>query len=270
MAKIRTVTEGEKTLFLQEFKVCQDKIDEIKTREQNLLLMVKDYSEEAPIAHLALSDEMLNLAECQIEINSLSNELLAKKDEEILNEARKTIYKSIIYLENVVTNLVDAPYADYAENLEKIASFDASQRYNLVEKMGKTINLLKEAYGDNTKWKWSFVEVEGRFAAVAKNIMDLKSAVSNTDPRSPQYEPTLRHLQMIKELLMRAANRYREKYEMSTKQTDDFQKGINFLRSLFRIHALMGEKNDATEIKKKHEVWISKLETDLKNKKARQ
>ena len=263
------ISEEDKTQYEQKTKVCQDRIDEIKTKEENLLLLAKDYPEEAPIAHLALADEMLNLALCQIDLDAVSKEHLGKKNEESLNEGRKSIYESIIYLENIVTDFVDAPYSEYEENLDKIASFDAEQRYALVEKMGDTIILLKGAYGDNTKWKWSFVDVDGRYAAVAKNILDLKKVVSNTDPRSPHYEPTVRHLRTVKELLNRAADRYREKYEMSTNRTDDFQKGISFLRSLFRIHTLTGEKNEAAAIKRKHEIWKTKLEADIKSKKAR-
>jgi hypothetical protein len=108
------------------------------------------------------------------------------------------------------------------------------------------------------------VELEGRFAAVAKNILDLKNAVANTDPRSSNYEPTVYHLRMIKKLLMQAADRYREKYELSTNRIDDFKQGINFLSALRRIHALMGDREEAETVKKKLEIWSAKLETDIK------
>ena len=263
------ISEEDKTLYLQKKNACQKIMDEIKGKETNLLLMVRDYPEEAPIAHLALANEMLNLTLCQLKIDNISNTHLGTQNEEALAEGRKNIVKSLGYLENVVTDFVDAPFSEYEDNLVKIASFDESQRFHLVEKMGKTIGQLKEAYGNQSKWKWSFVELDGRFAAVAKNILDLKKAVENTDPRSPYYEPTVRHLQTVKELLTRAAERYREKYEMSTNQIDDFRKGINFLRSLFRIHTLTGRKDEAAEVKKKHAIWAAKLETDIKNKKAR-
>jgi hypothetical protein len=189
---------------------------------------------------------------------------LKVKEENALNDGRKSLYKSVIYLEEVVSNYVDAPYADYEEKLGAIASLDAARRYHLVRKMGLAIELLENAYGDNTKWRWSFVELEGRFAATAKNIIDLKNAVSNTDPRSPNYEPTVYHLRMIKKLLNQAADRYREKYELSTNRIDDFKQGINFLGSLRRLHVLLGDRDDAETIKKKLEIWSTKLETDIK------
>ena len=159
---------------------------------------------------------------------------------------------------------MDVPFSEYEERLAEISMLDARRRYALIRKMGLALQLLKDAYGDNTKWKWSFVELEGRFAAAAKNIIDLKSAVSNTDPRSPDYEPTVYHLRLIKKLLVQAADRYREKYELSTNRIDDFKMGINFLNALKRIHNILGDRNESEQIKKKVDIWAAKLEVDLK------
>ena len=261
MAKISI---EEKNQYQEKIKPYRDKIVEIGAKEKSLLLAIQKEPSGAAFKRLALVDEMLNLASYQIIISLVSQMRLKIKEENALNDGRKSLYKSIIYLEEVVSNYVDAPYADYEEKLQEIALLDAARRYQMVRKMGLSIELLENAYGDNTKWRWSFVELEGRFAAVAKNIMDLKSAVTNTDPRSPNYEPTVFHLRMIKKLLNQAADRYREKYELSTNRTDDFKLGISFLASLRRIHVLMGDKDEAETVKKKLEIWTAKLETDIK------
>jgi hypothetical protein len=190
--------------------------------------------------------------------------MLKLRNEEALNDGRKSLYKAVIYLEEVVSNLVDAPFSDYEEKLAQIVSVDAKRRYLLIRRLGLVLQLLENAYGDNTKWKWAFVELEGRYAAAAKNIIDLKSAVANTDPRSLDYEPTVRHLRMIKKLFLQAADRYRGKYELSTNRIDDFKMGINFLTALRRLHIILGEKDDAETVKKKLDIWSSKLEIDLK------
>jgi hypothetical protein len=189
---------------------------------------------------------------------------LKVKNEEALNEGRKTLYKSVIYLEEVVTNFVDAPYSDYEEKLAEIQDLDATRRYLFVRKMGFAIDLLESAYGDNTKWKWTFVELEGRYAACVKNLINLRDAVANTDPRSPDYEPTVYHLRLIKRLLTQAADRYRGKYELSTSRMDDFKQGINFLAALRRLHIMLGDREDSETVKKKLDIWAAKLETDIK------
>ena len=254
----------ERRQYQEKIKPYQDKIAEIIAKEKIILLTIQKEPETAVFKRLTLADEMLNLTSYQIVISLVSQMRLKIKEENALNDGRKSLYKSVIYLEEVVSNYVDSPYTDYEEKLAAIASLDAARRYQLVRKMGFAIDMLEYAYGDNTKWKWSFVELEGRFAAVAKNIIDLKNAVSNTDPRSPNYEPTVFHLRMIKKLLNQAADRYREKYELSTNRIDDFKQGINFLGSLRRIHILLGDKEEAETVKKKLEIWSAKLETDIK------
>jgi hypothetical protein len=254
----------ERNRYQERIKPYRDKIVEIGSREKNLLLVIQKNPAGAAFKRLTLVNEMLNLASYHIIISLVSQTRLKVKEENALNDARKSLYKSVIYLEEVVSNYVDVPYADYEEKLAEITSMDAAKRYHLIRKMGLAINLLEEAYGDNTKWKWSFVELEGRFAAAAKNIIDLRNAVANTDPRSPNYEPTVYHLRMIKKLLGQAADRYREKYELSTNRVDDFKQGIHFLGALRRLHVLMGDRDDAETVKKKLEIWSQKLETDIK------
>ena len=263
------ISDEEKTRYQEMVKTCQGKIDEISAREKDLLLSAKGDTEEAALSQLAFADKTLDVVAYLLEVDAVSKRLYKTRNEKVLNEARKIILKSLTSLENVVTNFVDAPFSDYEGKLAKIASFDAGQRYRLVEKTKKTIDILKEAYGNDAKWKWSFVELDGRFAAIAKNFLDLKKAVANKDPRSPDYEPTLLHLRMIKEHLGYAADRYRERYEMSTNSKDDFKKGIGFIGALFRIHSLIWEKDEAAMAKKKQVSWTAKLDADIKNKKAR-
>jgi hypothetical protein len=261
MAKI---SSEDRHQYLEKISPYKTTVSAILKREQSIIQILKKNPEGAAFKRLTLVDEMLNLASNYIVISSVSQAMLRIKSEESLNDGRKSLYKGVIYLEEVVSNLVDAPYTDYEEKVNEIASLDTRRRYLLIRKMGLAIQLLENAYGDNTKWKWSFVELEGRFAAAAKNIIDLKNAVANTDPRSPNYEPMVYSLRLVKKLLMQAADRYREKYELSTNRTDDFKMGINFLSALKRLHILLGDRDDVETVKKKLDIWASKLETDIK------
>jgi hypothetical protein len=69
---------------------------------------------------------------------------------------------------------------------------------------------------------------------------------------------------MIKKLLMQAADRYREKYELSTNRIDDFKQGILFLSALRRVNIVLGDREGAETSKKKLDIWTLKLESDLK------
>ncbi|MDR3144863.1 MAG: hypothetical protein LBU21_01145, partial [Treponema sp.] len=257
MAKI---SENDRFNYTEKTKPYQDAIAAILKREKETLTRIQGNPGDAALKQLDLVEEMLDLASYYIILNGVSQSMLKVKNEDALNDGRKALYKGVIYLEELVSNYVDAAFADYEERLAGLSALDAARRYRLIRKMGFSINLLEYAYGDNTKWKWSFVELEGRYAAVAKNILDLKNTVANMDPRSPDYESTVFHLRLVKKLLLQAADRYREKYELSTGRTEDFKQGINFLGALRRIHIILGDREEAEIVKKKLDIWSAKLE----------
>ena len=261
------VSDEVRLQYVERIKPYQAEIDAIIKREKILLQKIKTNSHKAAVKRLSLAGEMISLTASYIILSGVSQSMIKQRNEEALNDARKALYKAIIYLEEVVSPYVDAPFSEYEERLAEIESVEAGKRYLLVRKLGLVLQLLKNAYGDNTKWKWAFVEIEGRFAAVVKNILNLKTAVANTDPRSPDYEPTVYHITLMKKLLAQAADRYRERYELSTNLLDDFKKGIDFLNSLKRIHVVLGERSDAESAKKKSANWTAKFEKDIKKEK---
>jgi len=243
-------------------------IKAILKEEKDILLSIKPGDPESPTKKLILAEEMLNLVSNYVVMNGVSTAMQKAKDEDSLTNARKALYKSIIYLEEVVTAYVDVPFSDYKEKLEAIESVSPADRYFLMKKLGFTIDLVAKAYPDNTKWKWAFVELKGRFATVAKNLLDLEKAAANSDPRSPHYEPTLYHMRLVKKHLGLAAERYREKYELSSKSTEDFNRSLSYLSALRRLYILTGGRTEAETIKKKLDIWNSKLAADTKRLKA--
>ena len=234
------------------------------TKEEKLLAQANKNTPQSPLQKLVLSDEMLNLTSFYITINGISQAVLKIKNEEALNEARKSLYKAVIYLEEVVSDQIDASFSDYEEKLAAIESFCPDRRYKLICKMGFAIDLLELSYGDNTKWRWTFVEIEGRFAAAAKNIINFKNVYNYMSPESEYYESVIYHIRLMKKLLAQAADRYREKYELSTGQIHDFKAGISFLSALRRVHIVLAENEESQEIKKKLVIWSQKLEADIK------
>jgi hypothetical protein len=259
MAKI---SDQDRTQYLEKIKPYRTYIAASLGKEKEILKLIQQNTDGAAFLRISLAEEMLNLTSYYITQNGISQAVLKIRNEDALNEARRSVYKSVIYLEQIVTSLIDAPYADYQEKVDQLAKLDAEHRYFLVRKLGLVIHLLENAFGDNSKWKWAFVELEGRYAAVAKNIIDLRNTVSNLDPRSPNYAPTGYHLRLVKKLLMQAADRYRERYELSTNRISDFEIGIMFLYALRRIHVLLGDREELPALKRKMDIWEAKLKAD--------
>ena len=112
--------------------------------------------------------------------------------------------------------------------------------------------MLKDAFGDNSKWKWSFVELEGRFATVSKNFIDMKSCVKDYfDPGSQDYETTVLYIRMIQKQLNDSATAYRDKYELSTRRIDDMRNAIKYLLALRKLYIAISDATQAEEVKKR-------------------
>lgn len=263
MGKISNTARSKYTERIKEYKV---QIEEILAKEKNILAILKGEDKDSSYNRLILADDSLNMVSYYLLMNQLSLAFLGVKNENMLNDARKRIYQSIIYLEQVVSDYIDSPFSDYEDKLAVIGDFDDKQRLDLIKKLGFSIASVKEGYGDNSRWKWSFVEIEGRFGTIAKNFINLKTFVAGMDPRIEGYEIRTKHLSLVKELLNDAAKRYREKYELSTFRIDDFKKAIQYLAALRRLLAMLGDSGSNDELKKKIDIWKAKMDADQRKK----
>ena len=249
------------TEYIQEYKAF---IEAAQERERTAKASFAADGEGVALHKLALAGDNLDVVAHYLLMNSLSVSLLGIRNEAFLNEARKSCYKAVIWLEEVVTPLIDAPFSEYEDSLAAIEGFTDESRCELVRKLGFAIDAIEEGYGENSKWKWSFVELEGRFAAVTRNLLNLKTLLAGMDPRIEGYAARLAHLALARELLQQSADRYRQKYEMSNLRVDDIKAGINFLAALRRLHVVLGEGEQAEVVRKKAEIWKAKMEDDLR------
>ena len=261
MGKISQQARTNYSEYTKKYKIV---IEEIIIREKALDYDIKTGKviEDVEKKKIDMADCVLNMASYYILLNSLSVTLLGIKNDNFLNEARKACYRAIIYMEGVVTDLIDVPLSELSESQKSITGYDDKKRYEIIKKLGFTIDTIEKAFGDNSKWKWSFVELEGRFATVSKNLIDFKSLIKGMDPTVDGYEIRMYHLNLVKELLQKAATRYRGKYELNTFRIDDFKLAITYLSALRRIHIYLGETGEAETTKKNIDIWKDKMEKD--------
>jgi hypothetical protein len=251
--------------YIQEYR---NFIEQAQERERTAKAAIAVDGEGAALHKLALAGDNLDVVAHYLLMNQLSLSLLGIRNETYLNEARKNCYKAIIWLEEVVTALIDAPFSEYEGSLVAIEGFPDQARYDLVRKLGFAIDAIEEGFGENSKWKWSFVELEGRFAAVTRNLLNLKTLLAGMDPRVEGYTARMAHLSLARELLQQSADRYRQKYEMGSLRVDDIKAGINFLSAVRRLHVVLGEGEQAEVVRKKAEIWKAKMEDDLRKAEA--
>ena len=263
MAKVKV---EDRELFKDRCKPYEEKIKQALDAEKKELLSINQDAAQKAYKKFKLSEAMLSIAADYMQINNLSVELIDTKNNDALNDARKIIYKSIIYLEDIVTPTIDVPYSDIEDKVAQIAEIDVEKRWYLVRKMGLTIQLLEDAFGENSKWKMSFIEIRGRAAVVAKNMLDWKEAIKvYFDSSLPHFDTVVYYIRLLRKQFSQIAVQYRDKYELSSRRLDDMRSAIRFVLAERRICILIGEKDDAEKLKSNAQVWKDKLDADKKS-----
>lgn len=259
------VTPQARKKYQEKVQEYKKNIETMKKKEAQLQQLADKEKRKAPFCKIQMANENLNMVSYYCVMNNVSLSLLGVKNENFLNEGRKACYKAIIYLEEVVSRYLDVPFHEYEDKLKQIEVFTPDKRYNFIRKIGFSIQTVVDGFGLNSKWKWSFVEMEGRFAVISKNLLDLKQLKENMDPRAEYYDAVTDHVRIARDLLSTSADAYREKYELSTSRFDDFQQAINFLSALKRLY-FNTDTARLEDIKKKIEVWKTFMEKEMKTK----
>ena len=258
------ITQEQRNRYFEKVKEHRRTIEAGLAKEKTLLDLLSKDDPGAAFKRLHIAEEVLDLSSWYLLVNTISVSLLGIKNEDYLLEGRKTLVRALKYLEDTVPAFLDAPFSEYEKSLELIRDFNPESRYRLFRKFGFAIQSYEEAFGDNSKYAWSFTELWGKFGALAKNYLDLKSIVSELDFSSPNRPIVAAHISLVKNIFQRCADKYRERYELYSNKPSDFRQAIVYLSALRRLNIALGDREEAETLKKKMDVWNSKLEADEK------
>ncbi len=257
------IDKEKKEKFAEESSYLKRKIDEMN---QKIKYLESKKDENENLNKIRIASHYIDVVSIYCAMTDLSISLLGYKNETYLDIGRKCLYKSIIILEGVVSNIIDMPLGENYELLMSLDSFTDTERLKLIKKIGYTISLLEARYGKNSKWKYSFTEMEGRYTVIAKNFFDFRTYQEKNEPGIEGFDDRYDYLFLVKDFLIDASNRYREKYELTNQGAEDMKKAIDYLRALKKIHILFNEKDEMQNVSKRIELWSQKFEADLKAK----
>lgn len=260
MAKI---TQEQRSIYQQSIKIYKNNIEEIRKEINTLKIIALKDKENEPKLRFKMANLILNLITNYCALNEISVFLLDVKNVAFLEKGRQELYESIMNIEKIVTNFIDVPFSEYSEKLMPIKDISDLERLNFIKKIGYCIDLIKENYGENTKWKWSFVEIDARYAVISKNIFDLKRYQALDDPSEDGFKERREHLKIIQQLLSETSHGYRDKFEFSTKDVEDLKKATDLHKALLRISQIIGDDTKIEKCKKQIDFWTNILEKHL-------
>jgi hypothetical protein len=192
---------------------------------------------------------MLKITNYYFKMNDLSVEMLGIKNNKFLDTVRSDLSKMLAIMFETVGKDLDRSLKENDDYLEKISRINPKQIFDLLKELNKAMNGLKTRYGEDSKWKWSFVELQAKLAVIIKNITPFSDIAKFRDPRVEFFYERRDLMQFCKDSLTEAAKQYRAKYEMAGKARDDIKKSIEYLSALRKIHILFKEEAEAEKLK---------------------
>ncbi|MDD5066217.1 MAG: hypothetical protein PHF84_04155 [bacterium] len=258
ISKVKKIEYAEKSTELKK------QIDELNKHIQEMLKSLSSSGALINYKKVIIANLYMNIIMLYIKLSNLSMDILGIKNESYLENARKLSYKFISILEDIVGNYVDVPYSEMKDKLATISQLDDIKRLKLVKKISYSVSMMEEAFGPNSKWKWSFVDLDARAANLCKNLTDYKRIQENQDPRVEGFPERNELLKFIKIYIRKAADRLREKYEIANPDVIILKEAIKYLAALMRIAITFNDGDEANNLKKNIKIWEEKLEQDEK------
>lgn len=269
------VTKEQTQRYLENSKDFKAYIEELK-KEANLYKaqMKKNTNKEMdPFYQLALIMISVKLMNTLVNINEVSVDARAGiKAEEQLNTARKEIYAIITNMEKVVGNDYENGLDENRELLDKIKNINPQQRLNFLKVFKKSIDSIIEAFGQNSKWRWSWPEIYFKYSVLCKNLFDFREFEKENDLDNPYYYVRREHFKLIIDNANYAAQEYRTKFDLSTTDTADLKKSVAMLELIRKIYQITGNNDDLGKTKTLIESLnnkIENLEADKNNPKKK-
>ncbi|TFH42942.1 MAG: hypothetical protein E4G96_02320 [Chrysiogenales bacterium] len=267
------VSKAERAAYNDEIKDIKREVDQIRKTLNEVATKKKKSPSLANYYNFEMASLRMDSIEGFVKMNDLSVEMLGLKNSGPLENARKEYYRVLQDMEDVVGQQVDRSLKENDEHLATVNRLSTAHILAFVKRMHRILETLKNRFGQDSKWKWSFVDLQARTAVIIKNITSFSEIARLRDPRSPYFYERRDLMQLCKDTLTEAARQYRTKYEMAGKARDDLKKSIDYLSALRKIHVLFGEEAEASKLKNILDAGKMTLEAEdrekVKNKKEK-
>ncbi|HNV44441.1 MAG: hypothetical protein KBG82_09215 [Spirochaetes bacterium] len=234
-------------------------LDEIRDEDEKLR-SCEDF--EIPYIQFTICEKLLDVVELNLQIHDKHMSIIGLKHEASLDEARKKIAEIFIRLESITSSVIDLELSEIVKKQKLFPLYKDAQRLELVQRYFYLIERIEKGYGENSKWISSFVDIRGRGANIAKNLLDYIGLRSKNDPSEEGFNERRRLREIVEQSLIQSAKEYRERYEISGHNKEDMKKALDFLRALARMYIAENKREQLERMKKTIFIWNEKFKKD--------
>lgn len=245
-----TISKVQKAAYNDEIKTFKAQIENYDKLIKEVLIKKRKNEKLAPYYNLEIVNYLLESIKQNIRINELSLNMLGFKNNKSLDMARSNFSRILQLMKENFGDEVDREsLKENEEHLAKVSSLNARQILDMTKKVNEVFLSLKNSIGEDSKWKWLFVELQAKVAIMHRNLINFSDIQKYRDPRTEFFHDRREHLALAKESLEEAAKLYRTKYELSSKSREDLKSSIEILEALRKIHMILGESSESDRLK---------------------
>ena len=262
------ISKAQKAAYDNDIKAIRIKSDELEKKIKDLFHKRKHNPNLEPYYNLEISTYLMGTIELYLRMNDLSIDMLGIKNNKTLDLSKSNFSKILLLLKETVGDEAERDSLRENENyLQLIDKINPRQILDFLIRLDRIFFDLKSNMGEESKWKWLFVELQAKLAVINRNFINFSDILKYRDPRAPFFRDRNEHVRMAKNGLEEAAKQYRTKYELSAKSREDLKKSIEMLEALRKIYFTLGESSEADKIKTTIDAGKFTLEAgDKKNK----
>ncbi|MCL1865411.1 MAG: hypothetical protein FWF73_06325 [Spirochaetes bacterium] len=244
------ISKAQKAAYNDDIRTIKIKADEFEKKAKNLYNKKKNNHNLEPYYNLEIITYLMNTIELYLKMNDLSVNMLGIKNNKSLDMSKSNFSKILLLFKETVGDEVERDSLKENEDyLQRIDKINPRQILDLLIRLDTIFSNLRSKMGEESKWKWLFVELQAKLAVITRNCINFSDILKYRDPREQFFRDRNEHLRMAKNALEEAAKQYRTKYELSAKSREDLKKSIEMLEALRKIHFTLGESSEADQIK---------------------
>jgi hypothetical protein len=244
------ISKAQKAAYNDDIKALKVESDEFEKKAREIASKKKSNSKLEPYYNLEMVNYLLKTIDIYIKMNDLSLNMLGIKNNKSLDMAKSNFSKILQLMKEIVGDDVDREsLKENEEYLANIVQLNPRHLNDLSNRLNDMLFTLKNTMGEDSKWKWLFVELQAKVAVIIRNLVNFSDILKYRDPREEFFRTRIEHMRLAKDSLEEAAKQYRTKYELSSKSREDLKKSIELLEALRKVHVVMGESGEADKLK---------------------
>lgn len=257
---LMAITREQKKIYNEKIKPYKGRLDELKKK----ISTTKTAARKKPsldayfrVHSAAVGVQVANLL---VMMANLSQKIQSLKNDGFLNDARKELSNLLSDLLKIVGEDIEGTLTENREKLAQLSHLTPRETLQLLKAIKESIDGVKDAMGANSKWRWYFPDLYYKLAVLSRNLFDFRAFEKSKNPSEEYFRERHEHLRFVVQESHNAAQEYRSRYELSTREVSDLEMIRRLFEMMKKIYVFTGNRDEVQKITTSMDAINEKIE----------